>query len=446
MLESAGGLDDPLLVQPPSSLARLAGAALLTALALAHAAPASALADEELRQLQQQVRVLQDRIDAQQRRLDRQEARLRASGDDPRGGASRLSAFLKRTDFSGWVAASYFWNFDRPRKPSAGGDGPFSNPFHADPNSFQFDEAWFVLDRRASEESPAGFHVELVFGATASAFSQLENERGGTGNLNGNDLWVPSANVSYRTPWGPTITAGKFATPLGYEMPGAARNVNVTRGFTWNLFEPVSQTGALVSQRLDSGFRWTLGVVNGFRPQQPNENQSLGALAQVGYANDSLALLLGGFYTDDTAGDGRDSWLLDGVAELRPTDALLLWLDAAWEGRSLDGGHPLGVGVSVGTRVAVSNGLGVGARAEYAHFDADGVQSFVDGASRMRLLDGDLWSLTGTLDYAFTDELTGKLEAKYEKGENGLGGSYKDGRKGVASDQILLGSQLYYTF
>jgi hypothetical protein len=172
----------------------------------------------------------------------------------------------------------------------------------------------------------------------------------------------------------------------------------------------------------------------------------MGALGRIGWTSDRASVLLNGFYTNELAGPGRDRWLADAVVELRPNEDLVLWLNGDYRVTRLGGENPWGIGLSVGARVAVNRGLHLAARAEYAHFDAEGVATFVDGSGALRPLDGDLWSLTGTVDYALTRELVARLEAKYEKGENDLGGSYKDGRAGTASDAVFLGSQLYYEF
>ena len=394
-----------------------------------------------MREVRELVLKLQDQIDAQQQQLDQQRDRLREAGlEDRRGSASGLSSFLETTDFRGWLATSYFYNFNDPRNPSAGGNGPFSNPFHPDHNSFQFDEAWFVIDRPATQASPAGFHVEIVYGATSSVM------QGGSAHLSGDDLWIRAANVSYRTPWGPTLTAGKFATSIGYEVAGAPNNVNITRGFTYHLFQPISHTGVTLSQSFDNGATYSLGVVNGFGTEQPDSNVDKGWLWQLGWRNDASAVLFGGFYTNELEGDGRDRTLLDLVTELRPTDDVLMWLNFDYLNTRQDGENPWGVGLSLGGRLAVSQDFGVGTRVEYAHFDAEGVATTTDGSGRVRFLDGDLWSLTGTLDYAFNDDLTGKVEVKYEKGANGLGASYKDGSSGSSDDAVLVGTQLYYQF
>ena len=137
------------------------------------AGPAGAAeTQDELREMRELVLQLQDRLEAQQDQIDEQQVVIKEAGlEEERGSESALSSFLESTDFSGWVAASYFWNFNNPRNPQNGGNAAISNPFHQDHNSFQFDEAWFVMSRSPTEESPAGFEFEVTYGATATALA-----------------------------------------------------------------------------------------------------------------------------------------------------------------------------------------------------------------------------------------------------------------------------------
>lgn len=404
---------------------------------------------DELREMREMVLKLQDQIDAQQQQIDRQQGVIHEAGiEDERGASSALSSFLESTDFSGWVAASYFYNLNNPRKANApGANAAISNPFHPDHNSFQFDEAWFVMSREATEESPAGFHVELTYGATATALAEAPNViRGGFGNANGNDIWVVQANVSYLTPWGQKVTAGKFGTTIGYEVAGAAYNVNITRGFQYNLFQPFSQTGVLVSQDFDSGFTYTVGAVNGLGNEQFDTNMSKGFLWQVGWGNDTMTLLFNGMYDSDIEGNGDDLKIFDVVAELTPADNLLMWANYGYftiNDTGAGGDDPEAHALTLGGRVGITDDFGLGARGEFAHIDDDAGN------------DGELYGWTVTTDYALTDNLTWKVEYKGEAADGDPGAAlgladfsdpFPDGRNGDKDITHYVGTQLYYEF
>lgn len=384
----------------------------------------------EMKEMRELVLKLQDQLNAQQEQIDEQQGVMREAGiEDERGSASYLSSFLESTDFSGWVAASYFYNFNNPKGNQSAANGPNSNPFHPDHNSFTFDEAWFVMDRGATEEMPAGFHFEITYGETASVNAN--------GNPNGNDLWIPSANVSYLTPWGQTITAGKFGTTIGYEVAGAPLNVNITRGFTYNLFQPVSHTGVTVSQSFDGGMTYTLGVINGFGTEQRDTTQGKGVLWQVGWGSDTVTLLFNGMWEDNQAGGGaRDKVILDAVLELTPNDNVLVWANADYNYDDISSSvDPWRVGLAVGTRIGITEDMGIGGRYEVAALE-----------NTPGIGDGWLHGWTLTTDYALTDNLTWKVEGKYEIGKNDWNSTYIEGRNGTENDAIFVGTQLYYEF
>ena len=215
----------------------------LAGVAMIATAASGADYQDDMREMRELVMKLQDQVQSQQQQIDVQQTVMVDAGlEDERGSKSTLSSFLESTDFSGWVATSYFYNTNDPSRngsassnPNAA-ESPFSNPFHPDHNTFQLDEAWFSMERAATSESPAGFAIDLVYGATAGVIS--------SGSPTSNDIWVGQANVSYMTPWEQTVTAGKFYTTIGYEAAGAPNNVNITRGFMYNLAQPISHIGA----------------------------------------------------------------------------------------------------------------------------------------------------------------------------------------------------------
>ena len=53
--------------------------------------------------------------------------------------------------------------------------------------------------------------------------------------------------------------------------------------------------------------------------------------------------------------------------------------------------------------------------------------------------------MTGTTDYALTDNLTWKLEVKWETANDVFNNVYADGG-GLSDEAVYLGTQLYYEF
>jgi hypothetical protein len=98
--------------------------------------------------------------------------------------------------------------------------------------------------------------------------------------------------------------------------------------------------------------------------------------------------------------------------------------------------------ISVATRLAVLDTTGIAVRGEVI-IDDDGL--FSAGAG------GNLWSVTGTIDHALTDNLTGNLEVRYDgvaDSVTGSGNGFWNGAGTATSDgsQVLLVAQLVYQF
>jgi len=394
--------------------------------------------EEEVDELRDLVLELQDQVRTQQEELATQHSAVEeASPEKSRALSSALSSFLQKTEFEGWVAASYFYNFNKPEN-QVEGNNAIGNPFHANHNAFQFDEAWFVVENAATAESPAGFHFEITYGATASVMAN--------GHPGGNDLWIPAAYVEYKTPLGPSITAGKFGTTIGYEVAGAPLNVNITRGFVFNLFQPIDHVGLKVSNEYDSGLSWAVAGVNGFRSDQPERNNDKGFLWSLGYATDLFSTSFNGIILDP----GDDTlYVLDLVLEANPVDQVLVWLNFDFIRTEVDTGEPWSVGIAVGSRFAITDNAGVGGRFEYGRADDDGsgVYSLVSETIVPTGGDGklNLYAATLTGDWALTRNLTWKLEVQWQ-GARGDGDELFPKKDYMRENQFLLGTQLYYAF
>ena len=104
---------------------------------------------------------------------------------------------------------------------------------------------WFEIERPIDEENRAGFRLDTVYGKTGA----LLNGGGPNNRYTVNDdssIYIHQGYVQYLAPIGDGLTfkAGKFATPIGYEVAGTIYNYQITRGNVWNLLEPIDHIGA----------------------------------------------------------------------------------------------------------------------------------------------------------------------------------------------------------
>jgi len=411
------------------------------------AAPAGAAndVDVELKQMRELVLQLQDQVENQQVEIEEQSEVLRDAGLEDRSSASRLSSFLESTDFSGTVAASYFYNTNNPLsgngtpggKTGAGGNATVGNAFHPDHNSIQLDQVWLSMSRSASDESPVGFGIDMVYGALGSINGYADTA--GLLATGGNGFWLNQGYIEYMPMSGWTVTAGKFATHIGYEVPGAGNNPNITRGFTYSLLQPISQVGAKMAGDV-GGISVMLGVVNGFGENQPDFDTNKDIIWQAGWANDTLTVLFNGEW-GDAGGIGDNSRLtLDGIVEFAPSDGLTTWLNVTWQDVEVAGIESDALGINIGGQLDLGDRMDVAARFEWGTFDA------LFGGP-----DTDLWSITGTFDYLLVEGLTMRTELQYTAADadGPSAGSDifpDDSTSGVTDGQFLIGVQLVYAF
>jgi len=417
--------------------------------------------------LEQQLQATNDALDASNARVDQQQKMLsKFETPKPSGPMLALSDFLTETNFGGWVGASYFYNTNNQDSGETHGanlgesrDG-LANAFHGNSNSFQVDEAWFEISNEATHESRGGFQIDVIMGATADALCDDDS--------NGSTPCLYNANISYLAPItdnGIEITAGRFATAIGAERPGAPYNFNITRGLVWNL-QPISHMGVKVATKYDSGIDWMLGVSNtsgyegGGIAQQTDFDDDKVFLWRVGYQmSDTMAIAVNGLWGGNCAltspgctVDGRNKdkqGVVDMVLDWNPSDRLSTWLnvDWIWTENEMRSGDARALGIAVAGRYALTDATGFALRGEYVRSWDDYVEVT---ASAGPPDDQNLWSITGTIDHKLTDHLTVKAEVVYQEGSaddspddqffvNDHGGD-------LSERQVLVGAQMVYQF
>jgi hypothetical protein len=433
--------------------------------------------DERMGQLESQLQATQDELQASTATVAVQQELIEKAGLE-RQAKSGLSAFLSQTQFDGFVAASYTYNFtgtDATRQWKYAGElggtlgnyyyGGINNgamgltaPLHPNNNTFQVDQVWFGMRKPATAESRGGWAVDLVWGVAADNIgtpASLDNFARSDGDSAGfmgtGDMpHLFQAYAEWLAPIGGDISIkmGRFQTLIGAEEFRQDRNYNVTRGLLWAL-QPDNHTGVTLGSDYDNGVTWTVGVTNSYSATMADTDHEKTFIGQVGYRGESFALLLNGLYggnpsdldpinmqCQNTTGwgwcEGADSdsiALLDLVATWDPTENLSTWInfDYYWFNNAGedDGGAPYDFdrmniyGISTGIRWGFLENTGATIRFEWLRseyvpyiLDGSGVSDTWWGFGQ----DIDLFSLTATVDHALTDNLTVRVEGRYDWG------------------------------
>jgi hypothetical protein len=439
-------------------------------------AVAEEVSSDELAEMRAMMEQLQGQVAAQSEQIEHQgevikEAQLdRAREDDSRLGASGITSFLQRLEVEGWIAGSYFWNFNNPSKRTQ----PFGNvgnaggvyPFHTGHNTFSVDQVWFGLEHPIDEENRAGFRFDLVFGSTAA---NLGNAPGGRCYNAGDctsSYYVNQAYIQYLMPFtsnGITMKAGKFGTLAGAEVAQTTANFNITRGNVYNLLQPIDHVGLLFDTEWgETGITTALGFANsGFNGGSADFDvtKGKGVIGQVGWSNETIGSALTVIWSDEVAnfgngpnfgGDDRGVGLLDLVLTWDPTEKISTWLNFDYSWANVGGGTTAtALGIAVAGRYAVTERFGISTRFEWVG-DDDGFVGW-QNPNAGNVVDGNIFSLTGTADYAITNNLMVRGEVRWDTISKTGGsddefygrGSYANVNK---SDQVTMGAELVYEF
>ena len=420
----------------------------------------------ELDETRGELRGARDELDESRVRVDRQEQVIERAGLD-RTAASGLSRFYQELEISGWVSASWLWNFNNPDESTAGSgvnqgfDGAFY-PFHPDHNSFEVNQVWFELEKPVTEESRAGFRTSFVWGKTAGQLGSPSHRTGyvtdvdfaadefslAGGGDSASDFYLYRAYVQYLTPIGLRIRAGKFGTLLGAEVAETIYNFNITRGNVYNLLQPLVHYGVIIDG--SSGpFAYSLGAVNrgACCGLDPDTNNAKSVLAQLKYQGGETWWLATSIEWGAEA-DGNSSGeegRLDVLANWQPTESFSSWLDFdyVWNHANQEA-----FGLALAGRYAITEAAGFALRAEWV-MDVNNLLGFTDPGGGPPPDDTVIWGVTGTFDYTIVENLLGRVELRWDHVDNG--GAPNDqfinsSGEYTRADQIVGGLELIYQF
>jgi hypothetical protein len=275
-------------------------------------APMASLADDvqdQMQRMEDRMAQMEDRLQATNDQLDaandvvvRQQEIIDRSGiADQTAGSSGVAAFLDSLELGGWLAGSYFYNFNDPNGENIGGANQgitgFAYPFHPDHDSFSVDQLWFEMERPVTESNRAGFRADLCYGKICDILSNGGSGDGHSGSSDDFNLY--QAYIQYLAPVGEGVTFkfGKFGTLIGAEVAPTVYNMNITRGHVYNLLQPVTQVGVLAEMEFGDGFHGTIGYINeSVTANDTDLNLDQAFTGQLGWSGETLGVNLSGTY------------------------------------------------------------------------------------------------------------------------------------------------------
>ena len=411
--------------------------------------------NERMAQMEQQLQATQDQLDASKQTVERQQDLIEKAGIE-RQAESGLSAFLSQTQFSGFIATSFNYNWNNPdnnafavnkytstkastiRGANSGILG-VTAPMYSNPQTFQVDQFFLSMLKPATTESRGGFGVELVWGTGADVLgvpngpsSNYPSRFLGTGDLP--ELY--QAYVEYLADVGPGVDfkLGRFETLVGAESFREDRNFNITHGLLWSI-QPVNHTGVVASTKWDNGIVLALAGVNDLGNTMANADEEIGFLGQLGWEGDQGGIYLNGYwggnvetspfvYEPGAFGIGNNDHisLIDLVGKWNPSEKLSLW--ANFDYFMADGTHSPYAnnaniwGIAVAGRYALTERLGFSLRGEMVKGDNLGLflgnDYFNPIFPNNRGANAYLWEVTATVDYALTDNLSVRGETRFD--------------------------------
>ncbi len=216
-----------------------------------------------------------DRLKLVEDRLSAQE-KLAASGG-PGFSLDNLPSgnFLKNTKITGFVDASYTFNFNQPSALSNNSNGGLAaanlHAFDRGSNDFSVQMVQIQLNKDAVESDPIGYNVKLDYGDDAEVIGAA-----GLGST-ADEFDLQQAYIAYRLPfekmvnswpwmegWSGNIMGGKYATWAGAEVIESKDNWNFSRSFLFGLAIPFTHTGVRTNWNYKGWLDTGVGLNNGW--------------------------------------------------------------------------------------------------------------------------------------------------------------------------------------
>ena len=192
--------------------------------------------------------------------------------------------FLGQTEMSGFVSASYFYNFNKPAADATTGNHQNTGRgFDSIHDEFMANKLVLTLTKPVDYNAfdwQAGYKATLLFGQDA-AFTQANGFSLGSQG----DLFEANVTVNVPIGNGLKVTFGKHGTLHGYEASLTEQNYNWSGGLQWTFIEPFTHTGLLLGYKINDQWEANLAFNNGWDVVKDN-NGSKSFMGTVSFTPD----------------------------------------------------------------------------------------------------------------------------------------------------------------
>jgi hypothetical protein len=398
--------------------------------------------DDRVRMLEDRLRALEDRLAQSDAVIASQREALGVNGGRDVSQGSTLDGFFQTLQVNGSVTTSYAYNFNDP-EVNAGAQT--LNQFNLNHNELSLDAVKLELGKPTAEAGSAGFQLDVLFGRNAGIFNAAA---GGFDPVtvgeaaSDTELFLQEAYLAYKLTDALELKAGKFETPLGFEVIDSNDNPNVTHGLLFTFAIPLFHTGVTLGGPLNENLSWLVGVTNGFNNTRENGDNK-GLLGRLAYADGPISTSLNIYYgtlgenrvstsSGALVGDDKATTLInDFIFQYTPSDSFTTWLNVDYGTTNRrpestgaifadQGTDPTFFGAAVGFKQKLSEKLYISARGEYFNDDNSSRFGplFSTTASTPGQLDFDeidIYTATITLGYQISPSLLGRLELRRDK-------------------------------
>ncbi|MGQ3686315.1 MAG: outer membrane beta-barrel protein [Candidatus Loosdrechtia sp.] len=348
---------------------------------------------------------------------------------------SRLAAFMRGIEFSGFVDTYYSYRYSRPDKVETGSENQFLNlrAWDRRHNSFALSNIQLSVFKPSTEESPIGFGFVTHFGDIANQVMNPDTNE--FGDEISDKFAIQQGFVTYKAPIGNGLDfkVGRFATWIGSELIETVDNPNYSRGLLFTNAIPYTHTGIAISYPLLDTLTTSAFFVNSWDGQDQDNNsaKSFGYQFHWAFGQNTDVVFNGihGAEREDSSKDLRHLW--DIVVAHRVMEGTKLILNGIF-GTEAGGGATGGVGKWWGFSGILSQDItdafGLALRGEYFD-DGDGAMTGVATGAGIEDSLGALvgtrekglrvWGATLTANIKIRENLLVRPEVRYDEANQG---------------------------